>query len=146
MCAGGLFVLLFGSCLHLGGLFHLFPSPLHSLYSLTLPVSSHLYSCPMIRFSMVYLPYHANNTVVIHLFLFGILFHFVSLFMINLFWNFYYISICSQMLWFLFTVYFTPFAIKIFPCPVLLLCLSFRSVAARRTCMILLARLFAKKS
>lgn len=112
MRTAGLFMLLVGSCLHLGGLLHLFPSPLHSLYSITLPLSSHLYSCPMIRFSMVYLLYNANNSVVIHLFLFGILFRFVSLLMINLFCNFYYISICSQILRFLFTVYFTAFIIR----------------------------------
>jgi len=61
---------------------------------------------------MVYLPYHANSIVVIHLFFFYILFYFVSPVMFNLFSNFYYISICSQIPCFSFTLYFTAFRIR----------------------------------
>jgi len=61
---------------------------------------------------MVYLPYHANNTVLNRLFFFDILFYFVSPVMFNLFSNFYYISICSHILCFSFTLYFTAFGIQ----------------------------------
>ena len=112
MRAAGLFVWLAGSCQHLGGLSHLFPSPPHSLCSLTLPLSSHLHSCPTIRFAVVYLPYNTNNIVAIHLFFFDILFYFVSPVMFNLFRNFYYIAICSQILYFSFALYFNAFRIQ----------------------------------
>ena len=142
MRAAGLFVWLAGSCQHLGGLSHLFPSPLHSLCSLTLPLSSHLHSCPTIRFSVVCLPYHANNIVVIHLFFFDISFYFVSPVIFNLFSNFYYISICSQILCFSFTLYFTTFGIQIRFLYISVVCLSSLNVFARRTCVKFLVRFY----